>query len=495
MLPYRTILKLNGSSGVPKYLQITNEFIKHISSGVIAPGLKLPGSRQLSEILGVNRRTVIAALDELASQGWITIHASKGSFVTDKLPQIKPKSIVAEPPKKEIEKSSFHIHTHLDKSQHSPPVSYDFLINDGYPDVRLAPLKELAQNYSYIMSSSLSRSLMTYRQAFLGDEILRQELARYLMETRSIQVDPDNIMITRGSLMAFYVLFKTILSPSDNQVIVGYPGFNEGHEAIRLAGGQLHYVPVDEDGMNVDHIESICKKRKIRAVFIIPHHHYPTTVSLSASRRMALLQLADKYGFAIVEDDYDYDFHYSSAPILPVASTDYKGSVAYVGSFSKTIAPTLRLGFIVAPKDLIRAASLVSRYIDSFGNIGMERATAMLFQDGLVRRHLRKALNTYRERRDHFCDLLATKLGDSLDFRAPEGGLAVWVKLSDDIQLMALIEQAKKKKLRIPDESAFSHSPFESNCLRIGFASMNPAEQEVCVGLLEEAIDNLRSGC
>jgi len=487
MLPYKTILKLDQDSRVPKYLQITNEFIKHISSGIIAPGLKLPGTRQLSESLGVNRRTVIAALDELAAQGWVVVQANKGCYVKEELPYIKPK-LLAQEPMKEKEKSGFNLFTKSSPEPAPTAIAYDYVLNDGYPDVRLAPLKDLAKNYSYIMSTSLSNSLMTYRQAFLGDEVLRHELVKYLAETRSIHVDIDNIMLTRGSLMAFHVLFKTILTDKLNEVVVGYPGWNEGHEAIKLAGGQLNYVGVDKEGMRVEEVETLCLQKKIRAVFVVSHHHYPTTVSLSASRRMDLLRLAQKYGFAIIEDDYDYDFHYSSAPILPIASTDYHGDVAYVGSFSKTIAPTLRLGFIVAPKDLIRASSKVSKFIDSFGNIALERSVAMLFKDGLVRRHLRKALTTYRERRDHFCHLLNTELGNELQFDIPEGGLAVWTQLDDRIQLQNLIAKGRSKHIKIPNELGFNNSPFESNALRIGFASMNLKEQEEFVVALKGVV-------
>ena len=476
MLPYKTMLKLDHQSRLPKYLQISNEFIKYISSGIIAPGLKLPGTRQLSEILSVNRRTVIAALDELSAQGWVVIEANKGCYVKEELPHVKPK-FLSQGPLKEKEKSGFNLITKSSSLEKVQRVSYSHVLNDGYPDVRLAPLKDLARNYAYIMNSAMSKSLMTYRQTYLGDEVLREELVKHLVETRSIQVDTDNIMLTRGSLMAFYVLFKAILTENLNEVVVGYPGYNEGHKAIKLAGGRLNYVGVDDDGMRVDEVELLCKQKNVRAVFVISHHHYPTTVSLSASRRMELLHLSQKYGFAIVEDDYDYDFHYASAPVLPMASTDYHGNVAYVGSFSKTIAPTLRLGFIVAPKDLIKATSEVSQYIDSFGNLALERSVAMLFKDGLVRRHLRKALNTYRERRDHFCDLLQTELRDVLTFDIPHGGLAIWMKLDNQIRLENLIEKGYKRRFKIPNELAFHDKPFESNALRIGFASMNLEEQ------------------
>ncbi len=484
MLPYKTILRIDKKSRTPIYLQISSEFIKHISSGIIKAGVKLPGTRQLSEILEVNRRTVIAAFDELLAQGWINVVPNRGCFVKNKLPNIKPKTFSEELLNRENHHTSFSFHT-PGSTEKAASKTYQFTINDGYPDVRLAPLKELSKNYSYILGSPMASKLMTYSQSYFGDDHLRNELVSYLSETRSIHVDKENILITRGSLMAFFILFKTILSPKENQVIVGYPGYNEGYKAIESAGGNLNFVNVDAQGMDTNEVEDLCKKKKIKAVFIIPHHHYPTTVSLSASRRMELLILADKYGFAIVEDDYDYDFHYDSAPILPISSMDRNGSVAYIGSFSKTIAPSLRIGFIVAPKSLIRALAHTSKFIDSFGNTAMERAVAMLFNEGLVRRHLRKALKTYHERRDHFCDLLSSELGEYLDFKKPEGGLAIWAKLKNH-QLEKLVVLGQKNLINIPDELSFNNTPFELNALRIGFASMNVTEAEQMIIKLEK---------
>ena len=484
MLPYKTILRIDKASRTPIYQQLSNEFIHHISAGVIPPGTKLPGTRFLSDVLGINRRTVIAGMDELLAQGWITVHPNKGCFVKDQLPETTPQPLAGSSERVDKDRVAF------DLPEAPPlafPASYDLRINDGYPDVRLAPLKELARNYSYITNSSMGSQLMTYRQKVLGDEILRNELVHYLSETRSIHVSADNIMTTRGSLMAFYVLFKTILTAENNQVVVGYPGFNEGYKAIKMAGGMLNFVEVDREGMSMDQVEALCQKKPVRAVFIIPHHHYPTTVSLSAQRRMELLALAEKYRFAIIEDDYDFDFHYASAPILPIASIDRQGSVAYVGSFSKTVAPSLRLGFIVAPRQLIAAASQVSKYVDSFGNTAMEHAVAMLFQEGAIRRHLRKALKTYRERRDHFCALLREHLEEHIDFSIPEGGLAVWAQLKQH-DLKELKEKCAAHRIGIPDTSSYYANPYEENALRIGFASMTQEEAEVLIRSIAKAL-------
>ncbi|GAB5518177.1 MAG: PLP-dependent aminotransferase family protein [Rhodothermales bacterium] len=482
MRPYKTLLPLDRTSRTPLYLQLANGFIHHISSGGLPPATKLPGSRTLANLLGINRRTVATAYEELAAQGWVEIRPNQGCFVSDALPTLKARAL----PNTTATHTS---HTAPSFALHPPPwmlptehsTTSALAIDDGYPDVRLAPLDTLGKNLAFLMRTPQTQPLMTYRQSFLGDLDLRRALVEYLAETRGLRVTPAHILLTRGSLMAFYLLFRTLLRPGE-AVIVGTPGFTEGHRTIQLAGGTLVYVPVDAEGLQTDAIEALCAQRSIRAVYIIPHHHYPTTVSLSAARRMHLLDLAERYGFAIVEDDYDYDFHYASSPLLPVASSDPYGAVAYVGSFSKTLAPSLRLGFIVAPEALIEQVALRSRFTDSFGNTALERAVAMLFASGDLRRHLKKALGVYRTRRDAFCTRLHADLGHALDFAMPEGGLAVWARLKQPFTLGAIRAEAAKQGLRLADSNAFGPIPQEA--LRLGFASRTLEESETLLNLL-----------
>src|SRR5436853_4501774 len=144
------------------------------------------------------------------------------------------------------------------------------------------------------------------------------------------------------------------------------------------AGIKFINVPVDEEGIDVDAVERVCRRKKIRALYVTSHHHYPTTVTLSASRRMKLLQLAEQYGFIIIEDDYDYEFHYESSPILPLASVDRNGMVVYIGSFSKTLSPGIRVGYIAAPPDLIHELGKVRQIIDAQGDPVLEEVVAEL---------------------------------------------------------------------------------------------------------------------
>jgi GntR family transcriptional regulator/MocR family aminotransferase len=285
-----------------------------------------------------------------------------------------------------------------------------------------------------------------------------------------------------------------VLITKNDLVIAGDPGYDGANEVFEQAGAKLAFVSVDEHGINLNEVEAICKKKKVKLVYVIPHHHSPTTVTLSADRRMQLLELARKYKFAIVEDDYDYDFHYTSSPILPLASVDYYGSVIYVGSFSKTIAPGIRMGFMIAPQNLITQATRFRRLIDRQGEQLLEEAMANLLKNGDISRHLKKANKTYHERRDILCRLLQEKLGGYVHFKIPDGGFAIWMEYLNGLKPHEVAAKASVMGLIISNGSGYFHDPaYPNNYVRIGFASLNPKELGQAVGILKNAIEALAS--
>ena len=320
-----------------------------------------------------------------------------------------------------------------------------------------------------------------------GSENLRNELARFLNHTRGLNVSPANIMITKGAQMAIFLVSQILLKKGD-EVIVGEPGYLGATEVFRNAGAALNFVPIDADGMDISAVEKICKKKKVRMVFVIPHHHTPTTVTLCAERRQQLLELARKYQFAVLEDDYDFDFHYAASPILPLSSADYAGNVVYVGSFCKTVAPAIRIGFLVAPVNLVEQAKWLRKMVDRQGEQLMEEAMANLLRNGDIDRHLKKANKIYHERRDLLCALLRRELGDFVEFDVPAGGFAVYARFGN-LDLRGLALQAGKLGLGISDGSDYWHNKGNRvNAVRLGFASLNEKEMEEAVGLLRKAV-------
>jgi Aminotransferase class I and II len=185
-----------------------------------------------------------------------------------------------------------------------------------------------------------------------GVSRLRYALATMLSATRGLAVEPNSIIVTRGSQMALALIARALLRPGD-AVAVENPGCRRAWEAFRASGAEVIPVPVDEHGIDVKAIERLLARQPIRALYVTPHHQFPTTATLTGPRRTALLQLAVRERFAVIEDDYDHEFHYSGRPVLQVASADAEGVVVYIGTFSKVLAPGLRLGFVAAAPNLI----------------------------------------------------------------------------------------------------------------------------------------------
>ena len=283
--------------------------------------------------------------------------------------------------------------------------------------------------------------------------------------------------------MGLYLVSTGLLQNGDN-IVVGEMSWGSAGMNFVQAGTNLLKIAVDEHGLVVDELEQLCQKQPIRLVYITSHHHYPTTVALRADRRIKLLQLAEEYGFIIFEDDYDYDFHYLSKPLLPLASADRTGLVLYCGSFTKTISPAFRVGYLVAPENVIRHLAQLRRIVDRQGDLILENAIAELLQNGVIQRQLRKSLREYRERRDVFCDLLKTQLGNYVDFQIPDGGMAVWAQFDKGIDLEVLAQKAIKKDLFFSNGK--HHLPL-TNVTRLGFASSTVGELEQCVAVLKSS--------
>jgi GntR family transcriptional regulator / MocR family aminotransferase len=488
MIVIQNMVRIDKALAEPVYQQLSNGIADVIRQGLLKPGEAIPSSRKLAEAFDVHRKTVIAAFDELQAEGWAESLPRKGLFVALQLPVTKPRSMAAA---KTMVVYPGQTAYGVERKQYV--FENDFVakrerlvLNDGFPDTRLAPIDLLVREYRRFGNYRFTAKFLSYGPA-QGSENLRNELARFLAQTRGLTVTPANILITKGAQMAMYLVSQVLLKKGD-EVIVGEPGYLGASEVFLSAGASLNFVPVDEEGLDINAVEKLCKRKKIRMLFVISHHHMPTTVTLSAARRLQLLELAKKYQFAILEDDYDFDFHYASSPILPLSSVDHSGNVIYMGSFCKTIAPAIRIGFMVAPVNLIEQTTRLRKLIDRQGEQLMEEAMANLLRNGDIDRHLKKANKIYHERRDFFCALLRRELKGKIEFAEPAGGFAVWATLGDrDPRLVAA--QCQKLGLHISDGQDYWHQkPGKVNGVRLGFAALNEKEMEEAVGILKKVL-------
>lgn len=487
MLPYKSLIQLDRKSSVTLYIQVCNRFISLITNGTLRPADALPSSRILAGLVGINRHTVRLAYDELISQGWAESLDRKGIFVLSKLPEL-PKNKLPVTEKNKNGKESF---IWSNKFVNALPgenfQKIGLAIDDGLPDVRLAPVDQLMREYRSISRKFYGRSFLKYGSC-QGSEHLRISIADYLSNTRGLVVSPENILITKGSQMGIYLSAQLLLNPGHN-IAVGFSNYGSADDTFRYAGANLTRVPVDENGMDIDSLEEILRHKKIKAVYIIPHHHCPTTVTMSMERRLKLLDLAREYHFAVVEDDYDFDFHYDNKPYLPLASIDHNQNVIYIGSFTKTFAPALRIGFLIGPAAFVQAATSLRQLIDRQGDTLLEEAFAVMFDSGEMERHFRKSLKIYKQRRNLFCQILKTDFKHKIEFKIPEGGLAIWSNFDDKIDFNKMSVDASRHGLHIGNGSFSRNEVFVTNALRMGFASLEEKEIVKALGILKKVLD------
>ncbi|MEG0187985.1 MAG: PLP-dependent aminotransferase family protein, partial [Algoriella sp.] len=233
---------------------------------------------------------------------------------------------------------------------------------------------------------------------------------------------------------------------------------------------KIKQIKTDENGIDTSDLREICEKFTIRMLYLTPHHHYPTTVTLSSERRIELINLSKEFGFVIIEDDYDFDFHYSNHPILPLASTDQNGMVIYTGKFGNYLAPGYRVGFLIAPENFIEEAKkhlyILDQQVDPF----IEQVIGEMIDEGEIHRVLKKLRKEYKERRDYFCNNLINHFKNQLSFTLPKGGLAVWINWNIPINLMQLKTDAEKYDLHIPQ--TILYQTHDTIGMRLGFAHL-----------------------
>lgn len=477
-----SLLDIDKNASLSVYLQIGNQLMALIKAGTLPAGYRLPGTRQLALSLSVHRKTVIRAYDELLAQGWLESQTGSGTFVARHLPALKPQ-VLASGFTNAAQVAGFTIHssTHLHRKTaltHTP-----LHLDDGFPDTRLAPVLDLSRAYRTQLLTGNPYARLGYGDT-RGTAWLREELATYLNQTRGLRITPNNILIVRGTVMGLYLTCTGLLQPGDT-VVAGEPGWAGAQMNFNQAGANLVKIPVDDYGLDIDQLERLCSQQPVRLVYVTSHHHYPTTVALRADRRIQLLALAQKHGFIIFEDDYDYDFHYQNKPLMPLASADEAGMVLYCGSFSKSISPVIRVGYLIGPENVIEHLARLRRIIDRQGDALLESAVAELLQNGIIQRHLRKSLRVYRQRHDVFCDLMTSQLHKYVQFKVPDGGLAVWTQFDPRIDLVALSQKALKQGLYFEGDGT------NSNAIRLGFASSTVEELELSVEILAKLLGDI----
>ena len=464
----------------PRFLAIARALSDDIRRGVHVAGARLPSSRTLARDLGVHRNTVLAALAELEAQGWITTAPARGTFVSAALPAASaptraPRSGVgfALPPVPITARAFW------------PRRRGVIALDGGVPDPRGFPVDALARAWRRVVRRHAG-TLLSYGPPE-GHPALRAALAALVRTLRAVPATAEHVLVTRGSQMALDVCARALLRPGD-RVAVEALGYRPAWDALTLAGAELVPIAVDGDGLDDVALARAHARAPLRAVYTTPHHQYPTTVTMTAARRLALLALARRHRWAIFEDDYDHEFHYDGRPVTPLAADDPEGHVVYIGTLSKVLAPGLRLGFVVAPPPVIAQLATWRAAMDRQGDQPMEAAVAELIEDGELERHMRRMRVAYQARRDALVDALHARLAGVLTVAAPRGGISLWATVAPGVDPAAWATACAAQQVMIAPGARYTFDGHEPGALRLVFAPHTPAELTRAVAVMAATV-------
>lgn len=486
----------------PRFVAIARALAGELERGRWLPGQRLPSSRALAAALGVHRNTVLAALGELEAQGFTVTRPARGVFVSEDLPVARAGqaegsralgragyALPALPPRLR-DWASGPVPGPGARGRGRQPMYF----SAGVPDPRQFPTDALARAWRRVVRRG-SRSLLSYGDP-QGHPALRAALAEMIRSARGVPATAAHVLVTRGSQMALDLCARALL-PRGSRVAVESFGYGPAWNALRLAGAELVPVPVDREGLDVDALASLLegparrasrRLAPISAVYVTPHHQYPTTVTLSPSRRLALGALARRHRLLVLEDDYDHEFHYHSRPVAPLAAGDDGEQVVYIGTLSKVLAPGLRQGFVIAPPAVIERLTIWRAAMDRQGDQAMEAAVAELIEDGELARHMRRMQVLYRERRDVLVSALTRELGEVLATEVPRGGISLWAKVAPGVDLARWLAACAAAGVEISPGTRFSFTGHDPRALRLVYAPWTSAELTRAVGVMAAAL-------
>jgi len=479
---------LDASREQPLFLQLASAVAAEIRCGRLKPGDALPGSRELAERLGINRNTVVAGYGELAAEGLVNTRIGGGTFVCTQAPSIDAPAPAQSAP---YDQPTYALARPLPPQTLLRPAPRGALtLAIAMADVRLFPSRILARAFRRAIGPR-SRAALGYGDP-CGHIRLRRELASMLSRSRGLAVTPDNLMVTRSIEQAIDLVARTLLMPGDVVAVEAF-GYPPAWNVLRLAGAQLVPLPLDDDGLDVAALEALLAQRAVRAVFLTPHHQFPTTSVMSPQRREWLAELALRHRFAIIEDDYDHEFHYAGKPVLPIAAGSGRANTVYVGSMANLLAPGISTGFVVAPPPVFERVRSLREASDARSDVAMECAIAELFEDGELLRHMRRMRRTYAARRDVLATALRHHLGAALSFRVPDGGMALWARADEAIDVPGWQRAGEREGVLFCSAQRYDFAQREQRFMRLGFSYLNEQELTEAVRRMARALTRART--
>jgi GntR family transcriptional regulator/MocR family aminotransferase len=462
---------LDPESGQPLTGQLYEQLRLAISGGRLLPGDQLVPSRQLAGELGVSRHTVTTAYGRLVAEGYAEGRAGGGSVVAS-APPAAPRATGAAAALRPSPR--FAGWTPYFRP---PPYGYRFDLRPGLSDPTLFP----AAMWRRRVAAAVAAEPREYGDP-AGRIRLRRAIAGWVARSRSVAAREDTIVVTCGTQHAIDLVTRVLLEPGDC-VAVEDPGYVPAARLFGVLGAKVVGVPVDDQGLIVELLPA-----SARIVYVTPSHQYPFGMTMSMPRRRALLRWAEQHDAAVIEDDYDTEFRYVDRPLEPLQALDTNGRVVYVGSFSKTFSPSVRLGFAVVPSPLAEPIIALRQLIDWHPPIAMQTALAGFIEDGLLDKHIRRSRRVYADRHHILTAALAGPLAGQLTARTSNAGLHVTAMLAEGLREKEVLQVAARHGIALSGlHDCFRTLPAQPG-LVIGFGAVSTTELPAALRMLERAL-------
>ena len=480
---------LDSSRLEPLYKQIYVSIRDAILRGQLAPGIRLPSTRALADAWQVSRSTVVLAFDHLLAEGYLHGRPGAGTFVTDSIPDNMLATHYHEQAKGQTRTTK--VNGSPRTSRRGKRISNQYVTSrklfdgaqpfrPGVPAVGTFPAELWRRLTSRIWKQVGSDAGAGMDTA--GYRPLRETLATHLRATRGVQCDAEQVIIVSSTQQALMLLGQMLLDPGD-RVWIEDPGYPRAQAALRAAGAKLVPIRIDSEGFD---LSAATKQREAaRMVYVTPSHQYPLGVTMSLARRLSLLDWCTRHNAWILEDDYFAEYRFTGRPLTALQGLDEYQRVIYLGTFSKIFSPTLRLGYLVVPPDLIEPFQAARSLIDRCPSFIDQAVLAAFIRDGYFVRHVRKLRMLYSEREAALRQGVEERV-PSLTVERTDAGMHVVAWLPKGTCDRHVAQSLAQQGLIAPPLSHFALGPLSRPALVLGFAGWDRLEIERCTRRLGE---------
>ncbi len=496
------LIHLDQKSGEPLYSQISNHLRRLIETDVLKPGVKLPATRELAVDIGVDRTTVIAAYDDLVAEGLATAHVGQGTFVAVRVQRgERHRKELDEPPLPEAEVNwdqCFSRTARVSGEWRPPnlppyhPSGEMISFAGGMPDSSLFPIDAFRRVLNQVLRTE-GHALLQYSPAS-GYPPLRRYLADYLVR-KGIVVNEADILIVNGSQQGLDLVARTLLNPGD-QVVVEGPSYPGALQIFRAYQAEILTVPVGHDGIRRNVLEGLLQRHAPKLIYVMPTFQNPTGATISLDGRRELLAMAAKARVPLVEDDFHNELRYDDSPVVPLRGLDHKGLVVAIGTFSKILFPGLRVGWIVAPPEVMERLVIAKRVSDLHTSALIQAAIYHFCRLRLLDQHMKRMRVEYRRRRDTLLLALKQHCPPEVTWTHPQGGFSLLLTLPREIDGQSLLPEAAREGVLYMPGSLFYADGSGRNQVRLSFSEI-PSERidegvRRLTKVINEALRNVR---